>query len=386
MIPIFKEIADFYRFFWKTPKEKKEIVFYSEHKDYYPYFEGLINELLEKYCLSLCYVTSEANDPILQKTESRLKTFYSNKLLPFFMGLINCKVFVMTLADLNQFHLMRSHNSVHYAYIFHALVSTHMVYRGGAFDHYDSILCCGPHHIKEIRKHEELNGLQPKRLVESGYYRLERIYESYQKYCHRKPSPDNKKTILVAPSHGTANVLESCGISLINILLEANYKVIVRPHPETIRHSLGIIALLTSKFDDNPDFILEMSVATDDSLLKADALICDYSGVALEYAFGTERPVLFLDVPKKVKNDKYEEIEIKPIELSIRPKIGTIIAPERLDEVPSVISSLITDRELYRKRLTSLRKQNVYNFGQSSEIGAEFISGIVNDKNGRGST
>ena len=73
-------------------------------------------------------------------------------------------------------------------YLFHALVSTHMMYRYGAFDHYDSILCVGPHQVAEIRKHEEINKLSPKRLIEAGYYRLERIYQSYQKYLQNKSS------------------------------------------------------------------------------------------------------------------------------------------------------------------------------------------------------
>ena len=41
---------------------------------------------------------------------------------------------------------------------------------------------------------------------------------------------------------------------------------------------------------------METSVATNDSLIESDLLICDCSGVALEYALGTERPVLYVDV------------------------------------------------------------------------------------------
>ena len=32
---LLKEIADFYRFFWKTPKAEKVIVFYAEDEGYY---------------------------------------------------------------------------------------------------------------------------------------------------------------------------------------------------------------------------------------------------------------------------------------------------------------------------------------------------------------
>ena len=374
---LLKEMGDFHCFFWRTPKTEKAIVFYAEHEGYYPYFEGLINKLIGEYNRTLCYVTSDPDDPILQKSEPRIKTFYLNKLLPFFMAFVDCRLFVMTLTDLNQFHLKRSLNPVHYVYVFHALVSTHMAYRYGAFDHYDSILCCGPHQVEEIRRHEELNQLPPKRLVEAGYYRLERIYEAYKKHSSKKPFSVTKGAILIAPSWGVANVLESCGEHLVKLLLEKDYEVIVRPHPETVRRSPDLIALFASEFGSNPNFTLETSVATDDSLLRADALICDYSGVSLEYAFGTERPVLFLDVPLKIHNQRFRELGIEPLELSLRSEIGVIVPPEKLDTVPQLISKLMADRVVYKKRIAELRKRTLYAFGHSSDIGAQYIINMV---------
>jgi len=374
---LLKEIANFYRFFWRTPKAEKSIVFYAEHEGYYPYFEGLIEKLISKYDQNLCYVTSDPDDPILQETRSRIRTFYLNKLLALFMAHVNCSVFVMTLTDLNQFHLKRSLNPVHYVYVFHALVSTHMIYRYGAFDHYDSILCCGPHQVEEIRRHEELNGLPAKTLVEAGYYRLERIYDAYRKY-HSEGSPSaTKQTVLIAPSWGAANILESCGERLVELLLKAGYEVIVRPHPETIRRFPDLVAEFISKFGNDPGFTLEMSVADDGSLLRADVLISDYSGVALEYAFGTERPVLFLDVPIKIRNQRYRELGIDPLELSLRSEIGVVISPKELESVPQVISDLILHRAAYRKKIVELRKAYVYAFRQSSEVGAEYIVDIT---------
>ncbi len=377
---LLKEIADFRRFFWRTLEAEKEIVFYAEHEGYYPYFEGLIKKLMGEYNRTFCYITSDPDDPVLQRLESRIKTFYLNKLLPLFMALVNCSIFVMTLTDLNQFHIKRSLNAVHYVYVFHSLVSTHMMYRHGAFDHYDSILCGGPHQVEEIRRYEELNKLPPKRLPEAGYYRLERIYNAYQKYSSEKPSPVTKETILIAPSWGAANVIESCGEHLIELLLEAGYTVIVRPHPETVRRSPGLLALFASKFGHNPHFTLETSVATDDSLLRADVLICDCSGVSLEYAFGTERPVLFLDVPVKVKNQRFKELGIEPLELALRSEIGVVVPPEKLDTVPRVISELVANRAVYQKRIAKLRKQNVYAFGHSSDIGARCITNLATGK------
>ncbi|MEE8373792.1 MAG: CDP-glycerol glycerophosphotransferase family protein [Dehalococcoidia bacterium] len=372
-----REIADFYRFFWRTGRADKTIVFYAEHEGYYPCFEGIIERLTGEHGQTICYVTSDPHDPILQRADSHVNTFYIRRLLPFFMALVNCRVFVMTLTDLNQFHLKRSAGPVHYVYVFHSLVSTHMSYRYGAFDHYDSVLCCGSYQAEEIRRHEEHDGLPAKQLVETGYYRLERICEAYRRYSSETPSSAAGKTVLIAPSWGDDNVLESCGERLVRLLLEAGYEVIVRPHPETVRRSPDLIALFASSFGDDPHFTLELSVATDDSLLRSDVLICDCSGVYLEYAFGTERPVLFLDVPVKVKNHRFEELGITPLELSLRNEVGVIVPLEKLHTVPQVVSDLSAGGAAYKSRLAELRKQYVYPLGQSSDISARHILSVA---------
>jgi YidC/Oxa1 family membrane protein insertase len=252
-----------------------------------------------------------------------------------------------------------------------------MMYHYGAFDYYDSILCAGPHHVKEIRKYEELAGLANKKLIEAGYYRLERIYSRYQKYLAGKTNISEKTTVLIAPSWGDKNILASCGVRLVNLLLENGYRVIVRPHPETVRRCPKLINTLATKFRNNPEVTMERSVAADDSLLISDILICDCSGVALEYALGTERPVLFLEVPYKIKNDRFRELDIEPLELAIREKIGVIVSPEKIDTVPENIGKLIAEHKKYKEQIVQLRKQYVYAFGHSSEIGSKHIINLI---------
>jgi hypothetical protein len=366
------EIAD-YRRFKKLSTQDRAIVFYAEHSGYYPYFEGLIKKLTGEYKRTLCYITSDKHDPILTTSDPRIKTFYLNRLLPFFMAFVDCKVFVMTLMDLGNFNLRRSINPVHYVYVPHGLFSTSMVVRHNAYDHYDCILCPGPHRIEEIRRREKMNNLPPKTLVQAGYYPVERIYQDYQEYVRRKPSQADRKTILIAPSWGVNNILESCGEELVGLLLQEGYQLIVRPHPVTMKLSPRMIKQLSIKFEKSSNFTLEKSTATHDSLLQADVLITDWSSISLEYAFGTERPVLFLDVPAKIRNPKYRELGIEPIELSLRQEVGIVVSPDRLNAVPQAIKDLVANQSMYKERLAELRDRHVYNFGHSSDIGAEYI-------------
>jgi len=371
------EISTLRRFYRNTPEEEKRVIFYSEGAGYYPYFEGLIERLTGKFNHTLCYITSDPDDPILQKPGPRVKPFYLDKLFPFFMAFLNCRVFVMTLTDLHRFHIKRSINPIHYTYVFHSFASTHMMYRQGSFDYYDSILCCGPHQVKEIRKHESLKGLKPKVLVKAGYYRLERIYREYQNRPLSKSSNTKKGVILIAPSWNAGNIIESCGERLVELILKAGYEVILRPHPETMKRSSNIIALLASRFERNPKFTLEKSISGDNSLLSADVLVTDYSAILFEYALGTERPVLFLNTPPKIRNLGYKELNIEPLEISLKSKIGTTVPLDKLQTVPEAIFDLMRNAEKYKKSLSELRKQWVFAFGNSSEIGARYINDLV---------
>ena len=79
-------------------------------------------------------------------------------------------------------------------------------------------------------------------------------------------------------------------------------------------------------------FKYESSIENMYSFFDSDVMITDWSGSALEYALGLDKPVIFLNLPKKIKNPKYDEIDIMPFEIKIRDKIGTITSIENLDK------------------------------------------------------
>ena len=334
--------------FRRLMREDKELVFYAENENYYPYLEGLLAEL---------------GKPVHYITSDHSGDYYINKLFPALMPFIKCKVFVMTMTDLNQFYIKRSIYPVHYVYVFHSLVSTHMIYRAGAFDYYDSILCVGPHQIDEIRQYESIYGLKPKELVEAGYYRLEELYKEYKDH-EREGKGVN---VLVAPTWGSTNLMEVCGRKILDMLVQEGYCVTLRLHPETVKRE---------GFTEYRGVKLETSVASMDSLIEADILITEWSGIGLEYAFGTERPVIFIDTPPKVRNPKYKELGIEPIESKLRSEIGVVVSPDELEKLPKIIEGMIGRREEYRSRLSELRWKYVYNFGSSSKVGADYIRSL----------
>jgi YidC/Oxa1 family membrane protein insertase len=210
-----------------------------------------------------------------------------------------------------------------------------MIYRTGAFDHFDSVFCAGPHHIEELQTLERIGGLKKKLLVEHGYGRLDAIRrEAEQRPAEAVVDATEPLHVLVAPSWGPNGVIETIGLELTNTLLEAGFSVTVRPHPQTAKLSPATTAAIREKFYDHDHFTYEYGVSGQESLHRSDIMISDWSGAALEYAFGLGKPVMFVDVPRKINNPYYLAVGIEPFEASIREKIGGILNPADLAELP----------------------------------------------------
>ena len=146
-----REWRELFRF-KALPEDSRAIVFYAEDEASWKHLQPIISELVEVSGRTVCYVTSNAHDPILQQENSLIEAFYigfGSARTVFFLSL-RAGIMTMTMPDLGNFNIKRSKYPVHYVYVFHSLVSTHMIYRPRAFDNFDSILCVGPHHVAEI--------------------------------------------------------------------------------------------------------------------------------------------------------------------------------------------------------------------------------------------
>ena len=108
-------------------------------------------------------------------------------------------------------------------------------------------------------------------------------------------------------------------------------------------------------------------------------MVSDWSGIAIEYAFTFNRKVIFIDVPKKILNPNWSDIELEPIETSIRDKIGHIVSPNNLEEVLALIRILDKNTQNISELIKDIRQKIVYNIGESAKIGAEYIRQLHNE-------
>ena len=383
MNPVFGNERKELEKFNKLSIDERSIVFYSEDISSFVHFEQIIYELTEKMGRQICYVTSDNNDPILTNPNKRIKTFYIGlgaTRTKFFMEL-KAGILVMTMPNLETYYIKRSKvYPVHYVYIFHSIVSTHTIYRKGAFDHFDSIFCVGPHHIEEIIATESVYNLNHKNLIEYGYGLLDKLQKDKLLKNQKRHTNDGKKKIIIAPSWGKNGLLETRGKELVKILLDAGYHVTVRPHPMTVSKWPKKIKSIKNEFDNEPNFEMETDVSSFESIYSAYGLISDWSGIAMEYAFVCEMPVFFIDVPQKINNSSYNKIPCNPLESSIRNLIGRIISLDNLDSLPQVIESTYEENNNFKTRIEEIRNKTVFNLGQSSVKGAQEILKILDEK------
>lgn len=385
-MPFLREWRELFRF-RSISSDARSIVFYAENAGSWRYFEPIISELVESHGKQICYVTSSIDDPVLRNQDSSVQSFCiglgSARTLWF--KTLQAGVAVMTMPDLENYYIKRSKHPVHYIYAYHSIVSTHMVYRRGAFDHFDSILCVGPHHRDEIRAAEQLYGLKPKMLIEAGYGLLDSILRSKEMTtAETPPVGGGGKRVLIAPSWGEDGLLETYGLELVEVLLRAGHRVTVRPHVMTMRHRPELMTRMSERFATSQDFRLELDLTCQGTVQATDVMISDWSGAALEYAFGLERPVIFVDVPRKVNNPDYEKIPCVPVEVKLRSEIGELVSPGRLSDVPALVNKLCQNPELWKDRIRELRTRWIYNVGTSGKVAAAHIVEAVDIAKGSG--
>ncbi|MFC1491401.1 CDP-glycerol glycerophosphotransferase family protein [Nitrospinota bacterium] len=311
----------------------------------------------------------------MTQNESRIEGFYigEGSIRTIFFCTLDAGVMVMTMPDIESFHIKRSVHPVHYVYIHHSIISTHMAYHQEAFDHFDTIFCVGPHHIEETREREKRYGLSPKELFDFGYCRLDSILETAKERKGAAGAGPKPLRVLIAPSWGPDGLLETRGEALVESLLDEGYYVTVRPHPQTRRFTPATLDSLFARFRNNIHFDYEENVASQESLHASHLMISDWSGAALEYAFGLERPVLFIDGPRKVNNPEYQKLDAVPLEVKIREEIGAILPAGRIHEAPKYVEHLTANSTSFSSSIRAARDRWVFHVGRSASRGAARI-------------
>lgn len=370
------------KFFSNENSSKMKLVFYAEGSGYYKYFQNLIEAIIKNSDIDIHYVTSDPNDAIFAKNDPRIIPYYvdETRLISLMMKL-EADVVVMTTPDLEKYHIKRSRvkPNIEYIYVDHGCTSLNLTYRTGALDYFNTIFAVSREQAIEVRAIEKLRHTKKKRIIEYGYGLIDNMIAAYEAL---DKTENEKKTILIAPSWQYDNIMDSCLDGLVEGLYGRGYKIVIRPHPQYVRRfplkMKEIIKRYEARFSE--DFIIETDFSSNVTVYTADLLITDWSAIAYEFSFATNKPTLFINTEMKVVNKDYKKIRLVPFDITARNKIGRSLEKSEIKEIADAVSGLLSAQNEYKEKIDALKHEYFYNLGSSGEAGAEYIINRINKR------
>jgi YidC/Oxa1 family membrane protein insertase len=362
-------LITFFNLFKILKNERIIYLFYSEGKIYQNNFYDFIVKLNKNFNGSIYYVSSGIQDVI--NINGVINLYIGNGIARlFFFKYIKCKFFFTTLTDLGNYYLKKSDRVGKYIYIFHSPISLHRSYTPKAFNNYDIFFSIGKKHSEELMKIFANNNLKNKNIANIGYFYFDFLKNNIN------PIKLEKNTILVAPSwnYSSRNFLTTSCEELIKCLINNEFKVIFRPHPEHHKRNKDVLKKIKKNFLGNKNFIFDSNSSNLESIEKSEILITDNSGIAIEFGLILKRPIFYFESNLKLHNRDYILISDITIEDIIKDKFGKIIKNSDLLRIKSAIGehSKYFNHTLV-KEIEVFVDKYFYNYSKSIDNALEFM-------------
>ncbi len=348
----------------KTSDEKLPYVIFSEGKSYWNVFKPVCEEF-EKRGIDCEYYTADEKDPALEQGYEHVHcTFIGDGNKAFArLNMLNARVLLATTPGLEVYQWKRSRNVGKYVHIFHSL-DEGTAYRMFGLDFYDSVLLVGDFQERYIRKLEELRGIPQKDLQVVGCTYMDGLLARRDKEGEAKPA-EKQRTVLLAPSWGEISVLNRYKEKLIDALLATDYKVVIRPHPQSFKVEMDILQPLMDKYGDKVEW--NRDADNFDILNRSDILISEFSSVVFDFAFVFDKPVLcFAGGQSDMAPYDAAWIDEEPWKQQVFPKLGKMITEEDFGSFQSLMDELVESTE-YQKSRDDLREASWQNRRHSAE-------------------
>ena len=296
--------------FFSIKTNKKLIVFYSEGVNYRKYLSPVLNKFANDQNFKTVYVSSDINDNEFISSNIEIFIIGGGLFRLIFFTLLKCEFLITSLSNLNN-NIKVSKNCKKIAYIPHSLCSTHKVYEKNAFQHYDIFFATGNYQKEELKKAEKINNYNSKKIFDVGYV----FFENFNKKEFISVKPE-KNFVVFAPSwqRDNKNLLKDFGKELIQTLIQKNFSVILRTHPEALKRSKNSINSIIKEFSREKKFFLNTDLRDFSAFKKSEILITDNGGVSIEYVYLFEKPVLYINYSDKIQNKDFREIDENTIE------------------------------------------------------------------------
>jgi hypothetical protein len=345
-------------------------VVYNEGKQYFDVFKPVL-DVFENKQQELLYLTSAEDDPAFQEDYRFIKREYIGEGNKAFarLNFLSADVVLMTTPGLDVYQLKRSKNVGHYSHILHA-PSDATMYRMFGIDYFDSILLTGDYQVKDIRELEKIRNLPKKQLVTVGCTYLD-VYNA--KIKEIPPEENHRFTVLVSPTWGPSGILGKYGKKLLESLLKTEWRIIVRPHPQSKKSEQGMLNDLTSYFKHANNLIWDFERENIYSLVKADIMISDFSGIIYDYLFLFNKPVIYIKQYLDFRPYDAGDLDHEIWQFSILRDIAVELKENDINNISDIIRKA-SDGDFF-KPLIRKAKETAWQYqGEAGEKIYEFMS------------
>jgi len=350
--------------------EAVPVAIFTDTKRYWTIFKPLCDEM-EKRGESLLYLTASPDDPLLKEHYRHVKTEFIGEGNRAFarMNMLRADVVLSSTPGLDVYQWKRSRDVKWYVHVLHAANGVSS-YRMFGTDYYDALLLSGEYQIRDVRKLEALRRLPAKECVLAGLPHMDAIR---QRWLERGPAPAHETTVLLAPSWGASSIFNRFGEEMIENLRGTGYRLILRPHPQSMTSEKELIDRLRRRFPDSERLEWNFDNDNFDALYRSDLLISDYSSVVFDFALIFDRPVIYADV--SFNKDPYDAAWLDEEMWIFRtlPKIGTQLTAENAGRLPEMI-----EESLHFQAFAEGRKEAIAetwaNVGCSIPVIADYLT------------
>ena len=186
--------------------------------------------------------------------------------------------------------------------------------------------------------------------------------------------------ILFAPSwnYDKKNFFDNHSSKLIQKLLDKNYSVIFRPHPEHYKRSKITIKKIITKFGKINQFFFDDNISNINSMEKSEILITDNSGSMLEFTLVLNRPCLCFDEVKKIHNQNYKDLDIEPLEETF---IKNFVKKLKTSEIENIEKHCVIALKNYKDlqfKVINFREKYISNINNSVKFAMEYLMNLKN--------
>ncbi|MGN0729055.1 CDP-glycerol glycerophosphotransferase family protein [Treponema sp.] len=353
----------------KINNTKIPYLIFSDHKRYWNVFKPICDEFEERK-INLVYWTSSPDDPALVEKYEYIKTEFIGEGNKAFarLNILNAGIVLSTTPGLDVLQWKRSKTVDRYVHILHA-VDDPASYRMFGLDFYDSVLLSGSYQIEQIRYLENKRNLKEKELAIVGCPYMD-IMNNRLKKVSRKS--EDKITVLLAPSWGASGILAKYGEKILDALIATGFRIIVRPHPQTLISEKNLIEPLIKKYVETDIFTWNYDNDNFDVLNSADILITDFSGIIFDYSLIFDRPLIYADTSFDTSPYDAAWLEQPMWKFKVLPKLGVKLEESQFSDMKTFIENTINNEELKSGRDIA-RKTAWENIGKSAEFTADYM-------------